>query len=482
MNNIHSKNDDNQSSENIGTIISIQDVIVDIEFSIGKLPKILNALYTTYQGKTIYFEVQQHMNNRIVRTTAMAGVFGLSRGMQVYDTEEKLKIPVGNQVLGRIFNAVGETIDDRENIVTNTYRSIHQQPPLFHEQASQTQLLVTGLKVIDLLSPYTSGGKIGLFGGAGVGKTVLIMELIYNIATTKNGRAVFAGVGERSREGHEFYNEMIREGLIDIKGDQSKVALVYGQMNDPPGARARTAFAGITLAEYLRDVEKRDVFFFVDNIFRYVQAGSELSSLLGRLPSAVGYQPTLSSEMGVFQERVVAGKNQSITSIQAMYLPADDTTDPAAVATFSHLNAITVLSRKMVSIGIYPSIDPLASSSHALSPDVVGDRHFNVASKVLNTLKRYNDLEDTIAILGIDELSSEDKIIVSRARKIQRFFSQPMQMAYSFTGEAGKFVELQDTIEGFEAIVNGDCDTIPEAAFYMVGNINEVKEKSMRLK
>ncbi len=471
-----------KNTRNIGKIVSVRGVVVDILFE-NTVPPILNALSVQNELKksTAYLEVSAHLGNGIVRAIAMSDTIGLKRGLEVIDTGTGLEIPVGRETLGRVFNVVGETIDGRESLDDSVKKwPIHRKAPPFSMQSVKTQIFVTGIKVIDLLLPYVKGGKIGLFGGAGVGKTVLIMELINNMAQEHGGKAVFAGVGERIREGHELYNEMINEGLIDLNGDTSKVSLIYGQMNEPPGARSRVAYGGITIAEYFRDVEGQDVFFFVDNLFRFTQAGAEISILLERLPSAVGYQPTLATEMGSLQERITSTKANSITSIQAIYLPADDSTDPAPASAFSHLDSITVLSRSMASIGIYPAIDPLASYSNALSPEIIGEAHYYVATEVIKCLQKYKDLSDTIAVLGLDELSPEDQIIVKRARKMQRFLSQPMFMAQSFSSMPGKYIEIEDTIKGFKMILEGECDHLPDSAFYMIGTIEEAFAKTSR--
>ncbi len=474
---------ENKIQENIGKIVSIKGVVVDILFE-NDVPPILNSLSVKnpLNNKDVYMEVSSHIGNGVIRAIAMSDTLGLGRNMEVHDTGSKLKIPVGRETLGRIFNAIGDTIDGREKLKDPQKWEIHRKAPSFDMQSVKTNIFVTGIKVIDLLLPYVKGGKIGLFGGAGVGKTVLIMELINNMAQEHGGKAVFAGVGERIREGHELYNEMISEGLINTTNETSKVSLIYGQMNEPPGARSRVAYGGITMAEYFRDVEKQDVFFFVDNLFRFTQAGAELSILLERLPSAVGYQPTLASEMGSLQERITSTKENSITSIQAIYLPADDSTDPAPASAFSHLDSITVLSRSMASIGIYPAIDPLESYSNVLDPEIVGEEHYNIATQVIRYLQKYKDLSDTIAVLGLDELSPEDQVIVKRARKMQRFLSQPMFMAQSFSSIPGKYIELEDTIKGFKMILEGNCDHIPDSAFYMVGDIDEVFAKYDRIR
>ncbi|QEK38634.1 F0F1 ATP synthase subunit beta [Candidatus Cytomitobacter primus] len=465
-------------NKNIGKVISIRGVVIDVLFE-KSVPAIFNSLIVInpLNNQKIYLEVSSHLGNGVVRTIAMSDTLGLKRSIEVVDTGSGIEVPVGKPTLGRVFNAVGNTIDGREQITNAQKLPIHRKAPPFYMQAVNTEIFVTGIKVIDLLLPYVKGGKIGLFGGAGVGKTVLIMELINNMAQEHGGKAVFAGVGERIREGHELYNEMINEGLIDLNGEMSKVSLIYGQMNEPPGARARVAFGGITMAEYFRDVENQDVFFFVDNLFRFTQAGAETSMLLGRLPSAVGYQPTLSTEMGALQERITSTKSNSITSIQAIYLPADDSTDPAPAAAFSHLDSITVLSRSMAAIGIYPAIDPLESYSNALAPDIVGEEHYEVATEVIRCLQKYKELSDTIAVLGLDELSHEDQMTVKRARKVQRFLSQPMFMAESFSSMPGKYIDIEDTISGCKMILGGKCDHMSDSHFYMVGTIEEAIAK-----
>ncbi len=465
---------------NNGTITQITGAVVDVRFE-GQLPAILNALHTENQGRTLVLEVAQHLGENAVRTLAMDSTDGLVRGQVVADTGAPISIPVGAATLGRIINVIGEPIDERGPIGAEATRAIHQDAPEFVEQATETEILVTGIKVIDLLAPYVKGGKIGLFGGAGVGKTVLIMELINNVAKAHGGYSVFAGVGERTREGNDLYHEMVESGVIKLDGPGSKVALVYGQMNEPPGARARVALSGLTVAEYFRDAEGQDVLFFVDNIFRFTQAGSEVSALLGRIPSAVGYQPTLATDMGAMQERITSTKKGSITSVQAIYVPADDLTDPAPATSFAHLDATTVLSRQIAELGIYPAVDPLDSTSRALDPRVVGNDHYTVAREVQRVLQTYKSLQDIIAILGMDELSEEDKMIVARARKIQRFLSQPFHVAEVFTGSPGKLVSLEETIKAFKAIVAGEYDHLPEAAFYMVGGIDEVVEKAKKL-
>ena len=464
-----------------GKITQVIGAVVDVQFE-DHLPAILNSLTTDNNGKTLVLEVAQHLGENTVRTIAMDATEGLTRGQTVTDNGEAISIPVGNATLGRIMNVVGEPIDEQGAIASTERRAIHQPAPEFSEQATGSEILVTGIKVIDLLAPYAKGGKIGLFGGAGVGKTVLIMELINNIAKVHSGFSVFAGVGERTREGNDLYHEMIESNVIKPDNlEESQVALVYGQMNEPPGARARVALTGLTLAEQFRDQSGSDVLFFVDNIFRFTQAGSEVSALLGRIPSAVGYQPTLATDMGAMQERITSTKNGSITSIQAVYVPADDLTDPAPATTFAHLDATTVLNRAISEKGIYPAVDPLDSSSRLLDPSIVGERHYSVATEVQQILQRYKSLQDIIAILGMDELSEEDKLTVARARKIERFLSQPFDVAKVFTGADGKQVALEDTISSFEAVVAGEYDHFPEAAFYMVGGIEEVKAKAEKL-
>ncbi|MFB9222310.1 F0F1 ATP synthase subunit beta [Paracoccus cavernae] len=464
-----------------GKITQVIGAVVDVQFD-GTLPAILNALETENNGKRLVLEVAQHLGENTVRTIAMDATEGLVRGTGVSDTGAPISVPVGDATLGRILNVVGEPVDERGPVASSDTRAIHQPAPDFAQQATSSDILVTGIKVIDLLAPYSKGGKIGLFGGAGVGKTVLIMELINNIAKVHSGYSVFAGVGERTREGNDLYYEMIESGVITPDNlENSKVALVYGQMNEPPGARMRVALTGLTLAEQFRDSTGTDVLFFVDNIFRFTQAGSEVSALLGRIPSAVGYQPTLATDMGAMQERITSTKNGSITSIQAVYVPADDLTDPAPATTFAHLDATTVLSRAISELGIYPAVDPLDSNSRILDPAVVGEEHYQVARDVQGILQKYKSLQDIIAILGMDELSEEDKLTVSRARKIQRFLSQPFDVAKVFTGADGKQVPLEDTISSFKAVVAGEYDHLPEAAFYMVGGIEEVKAKAQRL-
>jgi len=466
---------------NVGKITQIVSAVVDVCFE-NQLPPINTALQCNNNGKNLVLEVAVHLGNHTVRTIAMDSTDGLARGDQVIDTGKPISVPVGSATLGRIMNVIGEPIDEKGEINAQHHFPIHRPAPDFSNQATETEILVTGIKVIDLLAPYSKGGKIGLFGGAGVGKTVLIMELINNVAKAHSGYSVFAGVGERTREGNDLYHEMIDSGVIDIKNlANSKVALVYGQMNEPPGARARVALTGLTQAEYFRDQENRDVLFFVDNIFRFTQAGSEVSALLGRIPSAVGYQPTLATEMGAMQERITSTKSGSITSVQAIYVPADDLTDPAPATSFSHLDATTVLSRQIAEMGIYPAVDPLDSTSRILDPRIVGNEHYQVAREVQKILQAYKSLQDIIAILGMDELSEEDKLTVARARKIQRFLSQPFHVAEVFTGSPGKLVSLQDTISGFKAICEGTFDYLPEAAFYMVGDIKEAIAKGEKL-
>ena len=463
-----------------GKITQVLGAVVDVEFD-GELPAILNALKTENQGQTLVLEVAKHLGENTIRAIAMDSTDGLVRGQPVNDTGAPIIVPVGNATLGRIMNVIGEPIDDRGPVSSEHTLPIHREAPSFSDQATETEILVTGIKVIDLLAPYSKGGKIGLFGGAGVGKTVLIMELINNVAKAHGGVSVFAGVGERTREGNDLYHEMMESGVIKLDGGVSKAALVYGQMNEPPGARARVALTGLTMAEYFRDQENQDVLFFVDNIFRFTQAGAEVSALLGRIPSAVGYQPTLATEMGMLQERITSTKNGSITSVQAIYVPADDLTDPAPATSFSHLDATTVLSRQIAELGIYPAVDPLDSTSRILSPLVVGEEHYAVARQVQRILQTYKSLQDIIAILGMDELSEEDKLTVSRARKIQRFLSQPFHVAEVFTGSPGVWVPLDETIKAFKAICDGQYDHLPEAAFYMVGTIDEAIEKARKM-
>ena len=463
-----------------GKITQIIGAVVDVNFE-GDLPEIYTALEANNAGNKLVLEVAQHLGENDVRTIAMDATEGLKRGDEVVNTGSPISVPVGPETLGRIINVVGESIDEKGDVKTKEKWPIHRPAPKFTDQATETEQLVTGIKVIDLLAPYAKGGKIGLFGGAGVGKTVTIMELINNIAKAHGGFSVFAGVGERTREGNDLYHEMIESGVIKTEGKGSKAALVYGQMNEPPGARARVALTGLTVAEYFRDKEGQDVLFFVDNIFRFTQAGSEVSALLGRIPSAVGYQPTLATDMGNLQERITSTDKGSITSVQAIYVPADDLTDPAPATSFSHLDATTVLSRQIAEIGIYPAVDPLDSTSRILDPRIVGEEHYRVARDVQRILQAYKSLQDIIAILGMDELSEEDKLTVARARKIQRFLSQPFFVAEVFTGSPGKLVDLDSTIKGFDAICKGEYDHLPEAAFYMVGGIEEVQEKADKL-
>ena len=466
---------------NFGKIKQVLGAVVDVSFE-KNLPEILNALVVNHDKKDLVLEVAQHLGENTVRTIAMDSTDGLVRGQKVKDTGSPITVPVGPETLGRILNVVGEPVDERGPVKTKLKAPIHKDAPEFTDQSTETEVLITGIKVVDLLAPYAKGGKIGLFGGAGVGKTVLIMELINNIAKGHGGYSVFAGVGERTREGNDLYYEMIESGVIKLDSNESKAALVYGQMNEPPGARSRVALTGLTLAEYFRDEEGQDVLLFVDNIFRFTQAGSEVSALLGRIPSAVGYQPTLSTDMGALQERITSTNKGSITSVQAIYVPADDLTDPAPATSFAHLDATTVLSRQIAELGIYPAVDPLDSTSRILDPRVIGNEHYNVARKVQEVLQQYKSLQDIIAILGMDELSEEDRLVVNRARKIQRFLSQPFHVAEVFTGAPGVFVNLQDTINGFKGLVEGEYDNIPETAFYMVGTISEAIEKSKKMK
>ncbi|WP_439545520.1 F0F1 ATP synthase subunit beta [Sandarakinorhabdus sp.] len=474
------------TTNNVGRISQVIGAVVDVTFE-GELPAILSALETRIGDRRLVFEVAQHLGENAVRCIAMDATDGLVRGQEVTDTGSQIRVPVGPATLGRIMNVIGEPIDERGPIDQTNTAPIHAKAPEFVDQSTEAAILVTGIKVIDLLAPYAKGGKIGLFGGAGVGKTVLIQELINNIAKGHGGTSVFAGVGERTREGNDLYYEFLDAGVIakDEDGNAisegSKVALVYGQMNEPPGARARVALSGLTIAEYFRDVEGQDVLFFVDNIFRFTQAGSEVSALLGRIPSAVGYQPTLATDMGQLQERITSTNKGSITSVQAIYVPADDLTDPAPATSFAHLDATTVLSRAISELGIYPAVDPLDSTSRVLEPRVVGEEHYRVARSVQEILQKYKSLQDIIAILGMDELSEEDKLTVSRARKIQRFLSQPFHVAEIFTGSPGVFVSVEDTIKGFKAVVNGEYDHLPEAAFYMVGTIEDAVAKAKRL-
>jgi len=465
-----------------GVITQIMGAVVDVQFPTGNVPAILNALHTENDGKTLVLEVAQHLGENTVRCIAMDGTDGLVRSAPVSDTGDAITVPVGPETLGRILDVIGKPIDDGGDVGAKELWPIHRSAPTYVEQATETEQLVTGIKVVDLLCPYAKGGKIGLFGGAGVGKTVTIMELINNIAKAHGGVSVFAGVGERTREGNDLYHEMIESGVIKV-GDHeaSKVALIYGQMNEPPGARARVALTGLTCAEYFRDVEGQDVLFFMDNVFRFTQAGAEVSAVLGRIPSAVGYQPTLATDMGALQERITSTNKGSITSVQAVYVPADDLTDPAPATTFAHLDATTVLSRQIAELGIYPAVDPLDSTSRILDPRIVGEEHYKCAADVQKTLQTYKSLQDIIAILGMDELSEDDKLVVARARKIQRFLSQPFHVAEVFTGHPGKLVALSDTIKGFRAIVDGKYDHLPESAFYMVGTIEEAEAKAKKM-
>ncbi|MCH5196812.1 MAG: F0F1 ATP synthase subunit beta [Oscillospiraceae bacterium] len=462
------------TKQNIGTIAQVIGAVLDIRFAPENLPNLLNAIEIDNNGKRLVVEVAQHIGDDVVRCIAMGSTDGLVRGMEAVDTGTSIKVPVGEQTLGRIFNLLGEAVDNKPEPQTEERWEIHRPAPTFEEQGASKEVLETGIKVIDLIAPYLRGGKIGLFGGAGVGKTVLIQELINNVAKQHGGISVFTGVGERTREGNDLYREMTESGVIN------KTALVYGQMNEPPGARMRVALSGLTMAEYFRDRMGQDVLLFIDNIFRFTQAGSEVSALLGRMPSAVGYQPTLATEMGALQERITSTKKGSITSVQAVYVPADDLTDPAPATTFAHLDATTVLSRDIASMGIYPAVDPLESSSRILAPDVVGQEHYQVARDVQAILQRYNELQDIIAILGMDELNDEDKLTVSRARKIQRFLSQPFSVAEQFTGYEGKYVPLKETIRGFKEIIEGKHDDLPESAFLFVGTIDEAVEKAKK--
>ena len=464
----------------IGKLTQVLGAVVDVQFE-GDLPAILNALTTELEGKKLVLEVAQHLGENTVRCVAMDSTDGLVRGQSVTDTGKPITMPVGPETLGRIMNVIGEPIDERGPVDAKSRLPIHRSAPEFVDQSTESEVLVTGIKVVDLLAPYARGGKVGLFGGAGVGKTVLIQELINNVAKAHGGVSVFAGVGERTREGNDLYHEMIESGVIKLEGEGSKVALVFGQMNEPPGARARVGLSGLTVAEYFRDQEGQDVLFFVDNIFRFTQAGSEVSALLGRMPSAVGYQPTLSTDMGELQERITSTKKGSITSVQAIYVPADDLTDPAPATSFAHLDATTVLNRQIAELGIYPAVDPLDSTSRVLDPRTVGDEHYNVAREVQRILQSYKALQDIIAILGMDELSEEDKLTVARARKIQRFLSQPFFVAEVFTGKPGVFVPIEETIRGFKGIAAGDYDHLPESAFYMVGTIDEAIEKARQM-
>ena len=460
------------SNQNIGTVIQVVGPVLDIRFPDNQLPNLLNAIELDNNGQKLTAEVAQHIGGGVVRCIAMSSTDGLVRGMKAVDTGSSITVPVGDACLGRIFNLLGDPLDSGEAPKAAERWPIHRQAPSYAEQESSTEILETGIKVVDLIAPYAKGGKIGLFGGAGVGKTVLIQELIYNIATEHNGCSVFTGVGERTREGNDLYYEMKESGVLD------KTALVFGQMNEPPGARMRVGLSGLTMAEYFRDAKHQDVLLFIDNIFRFTQAGSEVSALLGRMPSAVGYQPTLATEMGALQERITSTKDGSITSVQAVYVPADDLTDPAPATTFAHLDATTVLDRGIASLGIYPAVDPLDSTSRILSPDVVGQEHYDVAQAVIHILQRYKELQDIIAIMGMDELSESDKLTVNRARKVQRFLSQPFHVAEQFTGMAGKYVPVRETIRGFREIVEGKHDDLPESAFLFAGTIDEVVEKA----
>ena len=459
---------------NIGTVVQVIGPVLDIRFADGELPNLLSAIEIENEGRRVVAEVAQHIGDNVVRCIAMSSTDGLRRGIPAVDTGAPISVPVGNSCLGRVFNLLGEPVDNKPAPEAQKRWPIHRPAPAYDEQESTTEILETGIKVVDLIAPYAKGGKIGLFGGAGVGKTVIIMELINNIATQHGGLSVFAGVGERTREGNDLYNEMQESGVIN------KTALVYGQMNEPPGARMRVALSGLTMAEYFRDRENQDVLLFIDNIFRFTQAGSEVSALLGRMPSAVGYQPTLATEMGALQERITSTKKGSITSVQAVYVPADDLTDPAPATTFAHLDATTVLSRSIASLGIYPAVDPLDSTSRILTPEIVGRDHYDVARRVQSILQRYKELQDIIAIMGMDELSDEDKLIVSRARKVQRFLSQPFHVAEQFTGMEGRYVPLKETIRGFREIIDGLHDDLPESAFLFVGSIDEAVEKAKR--
>ena len=458
--------------KNIGSVVQIIGPVLDIRFPAGQLPDLLNAIEIERDGGKLVCEVAQQLGDDVVRCIAMSSTDGMVRGMEAVDTGSPIKVPVGNETLGRVFNLLGRAIDNKPQPVTCEKWSIHRDPPAYDEQQTSTEILETGIKVVDLIAPYAKGGKSGLFGGAGVGKTVLIMELINNVAKQHGGISVFAGVGERTREGNDLYNEMQQSGVIN------KTALVYGQMNEPPGARMRVALSGLTMAEYFRDREGQDVLLFIDNIYRFTQAGSEVSALLGRMPSAVGYQPTLATEMGALQERITSTKKGSITSVQAVYVPADDLTDPAPATTFAHLDATTVLDRGIASLGIYPAVDPLESTSRILTPDVVGLEHYEVARETQRILQRYKELQDIIAIMGMDELSEEDKLTVSRARKIQRFLSQPFSVAEQFTGMQGKYVPIKETVRGFKEILEGKHDDLPESAFLFVGTIDEAVEKA----
>ena len=470
-----------QQSNVVGKVTQVIGAVVDVQFDEGNLPPILNALHTENDGQRLVLEVAQHLGESTVRTIAMDSTEGLVRGLEVSDSGGPITVPVGPETLGRMINVVGEPIDERGPIGHTQELPIHRPAPEFVNQSTETEILITGIKVVDLLAPYAKGGKVGLFGGAGVGKTVIIMELINNIAKGHGGYSVFAGVGERTREGNDLYHEMIESGVIKLDEEGSKCALVYGQMNEPPGARARVGLSGLTVAEYFRDEEGQDVLLFIDNTFRFTQAGSEVSALLGRIPSAVGYQPTLGTDMGTLQERITSTDKGSITSVQAIYVPADDLTDPAPAASFAHLDATTVLSRQIAELGIYPAVDPLDSTSRILDPRIVGEQHYEIAREVQRVLQTYKSLQDIIAILGMDELSEDDKLTVARARKIQRFLSQPFHVAEVFTGTAGVLVSIEETIRGFKEIIEGQHDDLPEAAFYMVGGIDEVIEKAKQM-
>ena len=462
-------------AKNIGTVIQVVGPVLDIRFPEDSLPQLLSAIEVKQDDRVVVAEVAQHIGDNVVRCIAMSSTDGLQRGIEAVDTGAPITVPVGEECLGRVFNLLGNPIDNKEAPAAKEYWPIHRPAPAYDEQQPATEILETGIKVVDLICPYAKGGKIGLFGGAGVGKTVLIQELIYNIATAHNGYSVFTGVGERTREGNDLYNEMTESGVIN------KTAMVFGQMNEPPGARMRVGLSGLTMAEYFRDVKHQDVLLFIDNIFRFTQAGSEVSALLGRMPSAVGYQPTLATEMGALQERITSTKNGSITSVQAVYVPADDYTDPAPATTFAHLDATTALDRGIASLGIYPAVDPLSSSSRILSPDVVGQEHYETARAVQSILQRYKELQDIIAILGMDELSQEDKLTVNRARKIQKFLSQPFFVGTTFTGLEGRYVPLKTTVESFKMILEGRVDDLPEQAFFMVGDLDEAKAKAKKL-
>ncbi len=461
-------------AKNIGTVVQVIGPVLDIRFGDGQLPNLLSAIEINNEGRKVVAEVAQHIGDNVVRCIAMSSTDGLRRGIEAVDTGAPISVPVGNECLGRVFNLLGEPVDNLPAPEVKERWPIHRPAPAYDEQEGITEILETGIKVVDLIAPYAKGGKIGLFGGAGVGKTVIIMELINNIATQHGGLSVFSGVGERTREGNDLYNEMKESGVIN------KTALVYGQMNEPPGARMRVGLSGLTMAEYFRDRENQDVLLFIDNIFRFTQAGSEVSALLGRMPSAVGYQPTLATEMGALQERITSTKKGSITSVQAVYVPADDLTDPAPATTFAHLDATTVLSRSIASLGIYPAVDPLDSTSRILTPEIVGKEHYDVARQVQSILQRYKELQDIIAIMGMDELSDEDKLIVARARKVQRFLSQPFHVAEQFTGMQGRYVPLKETIRGFKEIIEGQHDDLPESAFLFVGTIDEAVAKAKK--